>query len=884
MESLELKDNGDNQPSLEASIASDVIYDKAPVCPRIGSEYQAEIPNLSTEVERHRLMTSTPESIVLGYDYPGMIGLAIPIMWVPSEVHKEDDLRRQHSSEAEARASDQGEDSQMTSIYPIRNNTNAHDSTYQDQHSMLPVNQRESCINQAHDENLAPFSTQEGPGFTNKSLTQQGEIEQFTPLPGLSSSLWSGTEAECFLLGLYIFGKNLSLLSRFLGNKTVGDVLSYYYGMFYKRNAYKRWSDCRKARTTRCIIGERIFTGWRQQEIISRLKSVILEGVHDSLIEELYYFRLLQIFKSFNAGQASLEDLVFAIKSSVGTEAFVEAVGIGKGKHDLTGYVLDRSKPNQAPSVHPDMPTGKDCSLLASEDIIKFLTGGFRISKTRSNELFWEAVWPRLLARGWRSEQSKDVRTTKNCLVFLVPGIKKFSRRKLTKGTHYFDSVSDVLKRVAADPVLLEVEIGGADNGVTAEQCGYATDMSLNHDGPLDGYQELPKFTIIDTTLVQGEEPSRVRELRKLPPDVNVHFGPSRDSYNTVSVSSSEEQDAEDQSSDDQADCRQVTADVNDAEIVSVCHAGKENQVNSLQNMLAAPSSSFPVNGHYSNGSIEKTDMACLFGPKTKTERLEYLTPVSKHRSLSSCSNDQTSQHSFSFSRGHGLERKKIKPLWTSTKPTAADVSDNFRTKIIARYSTKEKPCEQITVASNSCTTDRSNEKVNVSSLNEDKSSECKVEVVPKVCSKIRTAEAKVAKEGAQVTSLVKPETSLDDKTSTRVCIASSDDHGYMKAEEGLAVSNSDCVHDVSEAIGQPANLQPDLASQVKSRRHGTRNRPPTAKALEALALGFLGGKRKGEPKNPGTSRPPQRACKSLVCTPTSSDTDKSSMEVDLQY
>ena len=112
---------------------------------------------------------------------------------------------------------------------------------------------------------------------------------------------------------------------------------------------------------------------------------------------------------------------------------------------------------------------------------------------------------------------------------------------------------------------------------------------------------------------------------------------------------------------------------------------------------------------------------------------------------------------------------------------------------------------------------------------------------------------------------MVKPETSLDDKTSTRVCVASSDDHGYMKAEEGLAISNSDCVHDVSEATGQPSSLQPDLASQVKSRRHGTRNRPPSAKALEALALGFLGGKRKGDPKNPGTSSPPpQRARKIL--------------------
>ena len=99
----------------------------------------------------------------------------------------------------------------------------------------------------------------------------------------------------------------------------------------------------------------------------------------------------------------------------------------------------------------------EDCSSLGSEGIIKFLTGDVRRSKTRSNDIFWEAVWPRLLAKGWHSEQPKDVSTTKNCLVFLVPGIKKFSRSKLTKGIHYFDSVSDALKMVAADPVLLRV-------------------------------------------------------------------------------------------------------------------------------------------------------------------------------------------------------------------------------------------------------------------------------------------------------------------------------------------------------------------------------------------------------------------------------------------
>ncbi|KAG8097291.1 hypothetical protein GUJ93_ZPchr0013g36624 [Zizania palustris] len=188
----------------------------------------------------------------------------------------------------------------------------------------------------------------------------------------------------------------------------------------------------------------------------------------------------VDIFKSFSDGQISFVDFVFDLKSAVGTEAFVKAVGIGK-----------------------------DFSSLSLEDIIKFLTGGFRISKTRSNDLFWEAVWPRLLARGWHSEQPNDVSTTKNCLVFVVPGIQRFSRSELTKGTHYFDSVSDVLKKVAADPTLLEIEADAMGNGVAVEKNGCDTDLKLNQDVSLDGHHEPPKFTIIDTSLVQGEEPSQ---------------------------------------------------------------------------------------------------------------------------------------------------------------------------------------------------------------------------------------------------------------------------------------------------------------------------------------------------------------------------------------
>uniref|UniRef100_A0A3B6RPT3 SANT domain-containing protein n=1 Tax=Triticum aestivum TaxID=4565 RepID=A0A3B6RPT3_WHEAT len=978
MDSVELEDSGEHQLSLEVSLASDVIYDDAPVCPCIGSDHQAEIPNLSTEDERQQLMTSTLGSVLPGFDYPVTIGLAIPVTWEPSEVRKEEELGRHHSSETKARAISQDEDRPVNSVCPTINDTSDHDSTYQDPQPMVPVDHVESGSNQAHAENLASCSTQEGHNFTNKPMTQQGEIDQFTPLPCASTSLWSSIEAECFLLGLYIFGKNLSLLSRFLGNKTIGDVLSYYYGKFYKRDAYRRWSDCRKARTRRCILGERIFTSWRQQEIISRLKSVILDEAHDSLVE---------IFKSFNDGQTSLEDFVFALKSTVGTEALVEAVGIGKEKRDLTGFVLDPSKPNQVPSNHPDIPTGKDCSSLASEEIIKFLTGDFRRSKTRSNDLFWEAVWPRLLARGWHSEQPKDVSTTKNSLVFLVPGIKKFSRSKLTKGTHYFDSVSDVLKRVAADPILLDLEVGGFGNDVTFEENGYDTDMKNNQDDPLDGNQELPRFTIIDTTLVQGQEPFRVREMRRLPADAKVRSVPSRQSRKVVTVSSSEESDADGRLSDDHEYRGPVTTDVNDTEIFSVHNVKKETQVDSLQNMVTASCSDFPVNGHSSNGSGNKIDLTCLFEPKTKTERRKYLSPVSKRRKLSSCNSDQTSRRSFPFSKGVGSAKEKIKPLSTSSKPTVGDVSGNSQIKekikplstsskptvgdvsgnsqikektkplstsskptvgdvsgnsqikekikplstsskptvgdvsgnsqikekikplptsskpivgdvsgnsqikTVARCST-EKPREQIRGASNTLTNDRSSEKMKVKNLYEDKSFERKVDALPEVHSKITIGETKFAK-GAEASSSVgqvKQETPLDSMTGAIVCVTLSDDDDYMMAEEAPTISSSDQVRDpeVAErpmAMVQPASSQADLAPQADSRRHGTRNRPPTAKALEALALGLI-GKRKGEPKSPGTSRPPQRARKSSkksVHTPTGSDTDKSSMDADAQ-
>jgi hypothetical protein len=303
---------------------------------------------------------------------------------------------------------------------------------------------------------------------------------------------------------------------------------------------------------------------------------------------------MVQVFKSFSGSQTSLKEFVFSLKSIVGTEVFVEAVGLGK-EDDLTKFVTDQSKPKQGFTSPNDMPTGKDWSSLDLEDIKKLLTVDSRRSKARSNDIFWEAVWPRLLGKGWHSEQPKDVRKAKNCIVFLVPGVKRFSRSELTKGTDYFDSVRDVLKMVAADPALLELEADGLD--LAAEKnAGGITAMELKGDSPLEAYQELPKFPIVDTSLVEGEEPFNVLEMRNLPADAKLSFVPTHPEPNMVTSYSSCEEEG-----------RGVTAEVMEIEMVT-------------------------ANGHsLLHGNGNQFDSA---DTEREPERSKFLSPLSKRRRL----------------------------------------------------------------------------------------------------------------------------------------------------------------------------------------------------------------------------------------------------------
>lgn len=332
----------------------------------------------------------------------------------------------------------------------------------------------------------------------------------FFPVPGLSPESWSDFEVECFVLGLYIFGKNLVQVQKFMATKDVGQIQCFYYGRFYKSPRYCKWVDCRKMRNKKSVMGSKIFSGCRQQELLSRLlphlseeAKITFQEISNALVEE----------------RTSLEEYVSSLKKMLGIGVLVDAVRIGKGKEDLTTLVTENSKSGQRQRVRPpELPSGKACSSLTTAEIIKFLTSDIRLSKTKSNDLFWEAVWPRLLAKGWHSEQPNDICTApKNNLVFLMPGVKKFSRWKLTNGTHYFDSVSDVLRKVASEPQLLDLDVEENNDCVVFDNVDDHKEKDRPcYLKPTQGVGNVMKFTVIDTSL-----PSKVRELRNLPVEEN---------------------------------------------------------------------------------------------------------------------------------------------------------------------------------------------------------------------------------------------------------------------------------------------------------------------------------------------------------------------------
>ncbi|XP_058078031.1 uncharacterized protein LOC131226260 isoform X2 [Magnolia sinica] len=608
MDSVEVDYNEESMEDISAerllSMASCVssIYGDPQVLPRVGDQYQVEIPYLTEQWDSQK-PTNTKGSD--DFDYIP-ITLPVPVMWVQDVVdhvkyegldfHGYPVVSAQYNLAKESRMNSKGNAASQYAADSANHHTNVPDGSmrkfefWDGESDNGKGFGRPACHDLFGDRMDVDVPLRQ---CKKSNVEKKHESKDYHPVPGSLGGSWSDIEHESFIVGLYIFGKNLVQVKRFVESKGMGDIQSFYYGQFYRSNGHRRWSECRKMRTRRSIHGQRIFTGWRQQELLSRLLPRVSDDCGNALVE---------VTRIFGDGKISLEEYVSSLKGMVGLTVLVEAIGIGKGrKHDLTGVVMEPMKTNQVISIRSEIPIGKACSTLTSGDIIRFLTGDFRLSKARSNDLFWEAVWPRLLARGWHSEQPKNHGCvgTKHPLVFLIPGIKKFSRRKLVKGDHYFDSISDVLNKVASDPKLLELEVEAINNGNGAkDEYGWDPNAKLDKMGPSDHQRhcylrprtpncnsEVAKFTIVDTSLLHGAEPYQVKELRSLPVD-NTRNLPVYRTRVPITTSSSSESDS-DNSSEEQVN-EQESADMllNDKESYPTTHDGNKsgNSLNCMPN------------------------------------------------------------------------------------------------------------------------------------------------------------------------------------------------------------------------------------------------------------------------------------------------------------
>ncbi|XP_043711591.1 uncharacterized protein LOC122660376 isoform X2 [Telopea speciosissima] len=821
------------------------------VLPRIGDQYQLEILPLIEESDRIQLLKNpTDAQDMVDITNSFIMGLPIPIMWVHDDLANDKCESLEHLSDPDDAMDRNGlvESENNKEDQIISNNGDLKleslDVAPKYGKGVGPSESLESSVVVSKQMDVVLPMVQE----RKSNLVQMRGGRTYCPVPGSLGGSWSDIEKESFILGLYVFGKNLIQVKRFMESKEMGDILSFYYGEFYGSDGHRKWVECRKIRSRRCIHGQRIFTGLRQQELLSRLLPHASEECQNTLLE---------VSRTFGEGKISLEEYVSTLKATVGMNILIEAVGIGKGKQDLTGIMMEPLKSNQVISTRPEIPIGKACSSLTSGEIIKFLTGDFRLSKARSNDLFWEAVWPRLLARGWHSEQPKNHGCTgsKHALVFLVPGVKKFSRRRHVKGNQYFDSVSDVLNKVASDPRLLELEVEAVTSG-GKEEFRWESELKLDQGGFSDRQRhcylrprlsncksDLMKFTIVDTSLVHGEGPSKIRELRSIPVDTTNTSIPTKISREPEGDSSEENLDDPDPGHDQgdanisspskvmfnrgsHSDTSNCIKHVMPTYCQDPSNGPSDNHENSYRNIekqprntkcqlsrLAngpGPSSGLSDNHEntYSNTEKQPRKTRCQFSQRVKPSQSNH-APVTKRRRLTACSHSETSRSRNSFSVAP--VQKQGEPSFQSNLLHA---SDNMVSQVGQSLDKVSSTC-----SSAKGSPDQSSEGILTGNgfgelLNE--------KPQPRTYFDLNLPHAP-------------PDFEMDEPFTENV-----DSQGDPKRSL-LPSENSQKPEDSEALRTNNADQQPT----VNARRQSTRNRPLTTKALEALASGFQNTKRR---------------------------------------
>lgn len=638
-------------------------------------------------------------------------------------------------------------------------------------------------------------------------------------VPGVCGDIWNDIEEESFLLGLYIFGKEFSQLKRFVGSKKMEDVFLLYYGKFYRSIEFTRWTKItkrRKVKSKKWAYGQRMFSGSRLQELLSR----ILPQVSEECKKELK-----EVSTKFAEVCISLEDYVSSLKARVGLKTLIEAVAIGKGKKDLTSMA--------SAILRPEVPIDKPYSSLTRNEIINILTGGDRLSKAKASNLFWDAVWPRLLDRGWQSEEPKNqayVPGASNSLVFLTPGVKKFSSSRLVKGTHYFVSVTDILSKVVSEPELLKldteederkkkdedgsVEMNNVQEKLPEKRHCYLQPRTPSRD------MDVIKFTVVDTSLANGE---LFRELRTLPKDVLKMKSFSEDSDSgTSEVSTNGSECAHNMFVNQET--KSATSEKNPSE------RGKTLDSSSSEQQVQ-------IRGPDSLKLVKKSQPSKLFGDKqTRKPVKSHLSQKSKRKSLDSLAS-ATKRHRTILACSNEEMGSGRSPLPLVTK--LGDDAHGF------------------------CTDNHDpNDKALEIGSSQDRLS---FTISPKGSSLQST-------EGAPNDDCHGPE-----NPQSRPIIDLNLPQQPVEFEDGIFMTGSTdmqnditskqkddlCAPKTSAEVGVPEH-----PVNINSRRQSTRNRPPTARALEALVNGYLtAATRRKDAHVASRSRPPKRSRMEVAAT-----------------
>lgn len=240
------------------------VFGEQQVNPRIGEEFQVEIPPMLAGSEYIQLlMNPFDPNVVTDVSHSFLIGLPIPIVRLDEEkddgndtVNKEKSLKYQRRKKSQISIG-----RKCSKISPLESDVEL------------------NCRKESNSSNI------ETVGKANAA--QLHKSISYSLVPGTQRVPWTDAEKDVFLLGLYIFCKNFFQIKLFLGNKEMGDILSFYYGKFYRCKEYLRWLDCRKPRSRKCVYGRKLLTGWRQQELLARLLPHTPETSRNTLLEVL---------------------------------------------------------------------------------------------------------------------------------------------------------------------------------------------------------------------------------------------------------------------------------------------------------------------------------------------------------------------------------------------------------------------------------------------------------------------------------------------------------------------------------------------------------------------------------------------------------------------